>query len=80
MPDKLTAKALHKIQTPDTVIAEIVVTEPNGDEYVFRCVCRSDGTEVDGAGDALEYLNERYGDIQFSTTIREAALAGSTAI
>lgn len=74
MPGRLSARAIHRIETAEGVIAEVVVIEPNGDEYVVKCLCRDEGTTVDGEGDALSYLNERYGDVAFCTAVREAAM------
>jgi hypothetical protein len=70
----LSARALHRIETPEGIMADVIVVEPNGDETVVRCTCRSEGTTVDGEGDALHYLNERYGDVVFCTAVRDAAL------
>lgn len=74
MPGNLSARAIHRIETAEGIAAEVIVTEPNGDEYIVRCLCRMEGLTVDGEGDALSYLNERYGDVAFSTTVRDAAL------
>jgi len=74
MSGRLSARAVHRIETSEGVIAEVVVIEPNGDEYVVKCVCRDEGTTVDGEGDALHYLNERYGDKAFCSAVRKAAL------
>ena len=74
MSGPLNARAVHRIETSEGVIAEVVVIEPNGDEYVVKCLCREEGTTVDGEGDALSYLNERYGDVVFCTAVRNAAM------
>ncbi|MHB8635520.1 MAG: hypothetical protein ACYC96_03495 [Fimbriimonadaceae bacterium] len=74
MSNPLSARAINRVETPEGVIAEVVVVEPNGDEYVVKCLCRDEGTTVDGEGDALSYLNERYGDVVFCTAVRNAAM------
>ncbi|HLK15278.1 MAG TPA: hypothetical protein VKT78_10770 [Fimbriimonadaceae bacterium] len=74
----LTARAISRIETPEGVVAEVIVVEPNGDEYRVNCLCRAEGTTVDGEGDALHYLNERYGDQAFCFTVRTAALGRPT--
>jgi hypothetical protein len=74
MSNTLTARVVNRVETDGSVIADVVVCEANGDEYTVHCICRPDGTEVGGSGDDLKYLNERYGDVYFCTTIREAAL------
>ena len=78
MSGRLNARAIHRIETSDGVIAEVVVVEPNGDEYVVKCLCLEEGTTVDGEGDALSYLNERYGDVAFCTVVRNAAMGNTT--
>jgi len=74
VPSPLSARAVNRIETSEGVIAEVVVVEPNGDEYVVNCICRQEGTTVDGEGDALSYLNLRYGDVAFCTAVRNAAM------
>lgn len=74
MAGQLIARAIHRIETSEGVIAEVVVTEPNGDETTVKCLCREEGTTVDGEGDSLSYLNERYGDVAFCTAVRKAAM------
>jgi hypothetical protein len=74
MSGQLSARAVQRIETSEGVIAEVVVIEPNGDEYVVKCLCRDEGTTVDGEDDALSYLNERYGDVEFCTAVRNAAM------
>ena len=78
MYGRLSARAVHRVETSEGVIAEVVVVEPNGDEYVVKCLCRVEGTTVDGEGDALCYLNERYGDVAFCTAVRNAAMGNAT--
>jgi len=78
MSVRLSARAVNRIETAEGVIAEVVVIEPNGDEYVVNCVCRDEGTTVDGEGDTLVYLNERYGDVAFCLAVRNAALGNPT--
>ena len=77
MSSRLNARAVNRIETSEGVIAEVVVIEPNGDQYIVNCICRKEGTTVDGEGDALSYLNERYGDVAFCTTVRNAAMGNA---
>jgi hypothetical protein len=74
MPTSLTANVIERIRTPDGIVADLVVVEPNGDRTYITCTVFPTTTEVDGDGELLAYLNERYGDVNFCQTVRKAAL------
>ena len=40
--------------------ADIILVEPNGDQHPVRCLVRQHGTQIDGDGEMIDYLNERY--------------------
>jgi hypothetical protein len=74
MAAELTANVIERVRTPDGVVADLVVIEPNGDKTYLRCTCFPTSTEVDGDRELVGYLNNRYGDRAFSQTLRRAAL------
>lgn len=74
MATGITAQVLERIQTPDGIVADLLVIEPNGDSTFVTCTVFPTTTEVDGDGDLLAYLNERYGDREFCQIVRRAAL------
>jgi len=64
------------VPTDDGTQADLVVTEPNGDQHSFRCLCRPDGrTEIEGDQEALDYLTQRYGEQTLWRLARTTTLA-----
>ena len=60
----LQAKFLRLVNSTEGTQADLVLTEPNGDEHLVRCLCHHSGsTEISevGDGEMLSYLNDRYG-------------------
>ncbi len=53
---------------------EVIVEEPNGDQIRVCCICFDEQTIIEGDGQLIEYLHERYGERTFCLTVREAAL------
>ena len=76
----LRARLLQRIPFPDGPLADVLIIEPNGDEYKVRCLCKADGmthiSEV-GDGDILKYLNEKYSSQAVCALVRGITLAGS---
>ena len=75
--DELRAELVRRVQSPDGLLADIVLIEPNGDEYEVQCLLRHDGTtEIGeaGNGESLKYLNENYKK-KVWTRCRETALS-----
>ena len=76
----LSARVVEKVLTSEGMLAEVMVYEPNGDAYRFHCLCGDEETAVDGDGEELSYLNERYGDVAFCTTIRLEVMSDEFAL
>lgn len=71
----LHGETVRRWEKADGFHADVVVVEPNGDEYRVECLIRRDGgTDIGGNGDELYYLQERYGSSGFSTFVRGIAL------
>jgi hypothetical protein len=71
----LRARLVKPVPSLDGVQADVVLIEPNGDEYLVRCLCRLDGsTEIGGDPVVIAFLNEKYGDQALCGVAREAAM------
>lgn len=71
----LRARFVEPVPSPEGVQAIVVLIEPNGDEYLVRCLCKPDGTtEIGGDPGAIAFLNEKYGDHSLCVAAREATL------
>jgi len=71
----LRARLVELVPSSEGVQADVVLIEPNGDEYPVRCLCKPDGTtDIGGDPDAIAFLNVRYGDNSLCVVAREATL------
>ena len=58
----LRARLVERVTSDDGPQAVLVLTEPNGDEYTVRCLCKQDGTtDLGGRADEIAFLNLKYG-------------------
>ncbi len=55
-------------------LGEVLLIEPNGDEYPIHCLVKDLGTEISGDAEHLDYLNKRYGEPEVCFTARETVL------
>lgn len=73
----LQARFLRFVPSTEGTQADLMLTEPNGDEHLVRCLCRPSGStdigEV-GDGETLGYLNDRYGSQVVCALCRHATL------
>jgi hypothetical protein len=76
----LQARFLRFVHSTEGTQADLLVTEPNGDEHLVRCLCRPSGStdigEV-GDGETVGYLNDRYGSQVVCALCRQATLEAS---
>lgn len=57
----LIARLLEPVAFSEGVQADVVLIEPNGDEYLVRCLCRLDGsTEIGGDPGVIALLDDKY--------------------
>ncbi len=56
---------------------DVVLTEPNGDTHLVTCIALPEFTRLEGDGEMLDYLNERYGDRTVCFTARDLVVAAS---
>ena len=71
----LSGGIVEHLSNPDGPSALVQITEPNGDVYTVRSLCRPDGTTEIGfpSPDIRHYLTERYGP-QLSAVVRRTTV------
>lgn len=77
MDQRLRARKIVDVPSPDGPQADLVLIEPNGDECPVRCLIRPDRTEIAGDGDSIDYLNTKYGEPNVCSAARQAVLGAS---
>ena len=70
----LRAELVEYVPSHDGKQADMYLVEPNGDRHRVRCLVKPSGTDIGGDGDALEYLNSRYGAATVVHTARGLVL------
>lgn len=54
---------------------EMMLIEPNGDEYRILCLCKRDGTtDIGGDPEAMAFLNAKYGSQAVCGLARQVTL------
>ena len=73
----LRAQLIGYVDSDDGTQADLLLIEPNGDKHRVRCLYKRDcSTDIgeEGDGQALAYLNERYGPEVVCTVSRRATI------
>ena len=60
MDEQLKAVALRREMTARGLEADVLVVEPNGEEYPVGCICRVGNIEIGGDDAVMTYLTDRY--------------------
>ena len=70
----LTGRFVENVYSPEGKQCMLLLIEPNGDQYLLRCLVKAGGSKTDIADDrygaTLTYLIERYGRDQVMETAR----------